>query len=273
MGKTLRLRRLFRRGRSIVVAIDHGSYWGYISGLENPREVVEKLSKTEVDAVAATPATISRVADALGDLAVVARMDSSVTVHDEDMEDDQLTCTVEQVVSMGADAAMIMCYVGGKRSSEQQRKLGMVASECYRYGLPLVVEALPAKVIDYHFNRKGAAGRNLADVITPEDIMVVSRVCAELGADAIKTYYIGTVEEYRRVVENACVPILVLGGPKTKTLKEFLTVVENAMEAGAKGIVVGRNVWQQKDPGKLVRALSAIVHEGKSAQEAEKFLD
>ncbi|MCD6509869.1 MAG: hypothetical protein J7L11_05740 [Thermoprotei archaeon] len=272
VGKKLRLRRLFPRGRSIVIAIDHGSYWGHISGLEDPIKVVKRISETDADAIAATPSTLIRVADAVGDLAIVARLDSSVTVYDEDMENDMLISTVEHAVSIGADAAMVMCYFGGARSSEQQRKLGMLATECTKFGLPLIVEALPAKVIDYHFKRRGARERSLTDFITLEDIMVVSRVSAELGADVIKTYYLGNVNEYRKVVENACVPILVLGGPKTKTTEEFLKAVKDAMEAGAKGIVVGRNVWQRENVKVILKALSAIVHEDKDVDYAKKIL-
>lgn len=272
IGKRLRFRRLFTHGRSIIVAIDHGSYWGYIAGLENPSRVVEKLSETCADAVAATPFTLKRVCDSMGNLAAVARIDSSVTVYD-DMENDMPITTVEHLVAMGVDAAMTMCYFGGGRSSEQQRKLGMLATECEKLGLPLIVEALPAKLIDYHFSREKARGKALTDFITLEDLLVVSRVSAELGADAIKTYYLGSVEEYKKVVENANIPILVLGGPKVKTFEEYLGLVKSAMDAGAKGVVVGRNVWQREDIKSVMKAVCAIVHEDKDVEYARRFLE
>lgn len=271
VGKRLRFRRIFPRGRSIVVAIDHGSYWGYIKGLEDTSRVVRRISETEADAIVATPFTLRRVCEDLGGLATVARIDSSVTVYD-DMERDMPVTTVEYAACMGVDAVMAMCYIGGKGSSRQQRKVGLLATECDRFGLPLIVEALPAKLIDYHFNR-GPHKRNLSDIITLNDLAVATRVSSELGADAVKTYYLGTVEEYRGVVENACVPILVLGGPKTKSFEEFLRLVRNAMDAGAKGIVVGRNVWQRENVKPVVKALSAIVHEDKNVEEAKKALE
>ncbi len=272
VGKRLRFRRLFTRGRSVIVAIDHGSYWGYITGLENPNRVVEKLSESCADAIAATPFTLKRVCDSMGNLAAVARVDSSVTVYD-DMENDMPITTVEHLVTMGVDAAMAMCYFGGLRSSEQQRKLAMLATECERFGLPLIVEALPAKLIDYHFNREKARGKALTDFITLKDLLVVSRVSAELGADAIKTYYLGSVDEYKRVVENARVPILVLGGPRVKTFEEYLELVRKAMDAGAKGVVVGRNVWQRENIKSAVNAICAIVHEDKDVEYARRLLD
>lgn len=271
IGKRLRFRRLFTHGRSVIVAIDHGSYWGYITGLENPSRVVEKLSETCADAISATPSTLRRVCNCMGNLAAVARIDSSVTVYD-DMEDDMPITTVEHLISMGVDAAMAMCYIGGVKSSEQQRKLGMLSTDCEKFGLPLIVEALPAKVIDYHFSREKARGKTLTDFITVEDILVVSRVCAELGADAIKTYYLGSVEDYKKVIENANVPILVLGGPRVKTFEEYLVLVKNAMDAGAKGVVVGRNVWQRENVKNIMRAICAIVHEDKDVEYAKKFL-
>lgn len=272
IGKRLRFRRLFPRGRSIIVAIDHGSYWGYIRGLENPSRVVRRISESEADAIAATPFTLERVYEDLGSLATVARIDSGVTVYD-DMERDMPVTTVEHVACMGVDAVMAMCYIGGVKSPEQQRKVGLLATECDRFGLPLIVEALPAKLIDYHFNRGEARSRKLSDIITLEDLAVAARVSSELGADAVKTYYLGSVEEYRLVVENSCVPILVLGGPKTKSFEEFLHLVRNAMDAGAKGIVVGRNIWQRENIKPAVKALSAIVHEDKDVKEARKALE
>lgn len=268
IGKKLRMRRLFRRGRAIIAAVDHGSYWGHISGLEKPVEVIGRLAETEVDGIAATPQVIARAADVLGDLAVVARVDSSVAVYDRDMEDDRPITTIEHIVRLGADGALAMLYLGGPRSSDQQEKIGRIATDCFRYGIPLIVEALPYGVVDYHFDRGTAREKPLASYISLRDLMAASRIAAELGADAVKTYFLGPVHEYRRVVENALVPILVLGGPRAETTRDFLEIVRMAMDAGAKGVVVGRNLWQQEDPSSLAKALSLIVHDDRGVEEA-----
>jgi fructose-bisphosphate aldolase/2-amino-3,7-dideoxy-D-threo-hept-6-ulosonate synthase len=74
------------------------------------------------------------------------------------------------------------------------------------------------------------------------------------------------------VVEGCPVPVVIAGGPKTETDMEFLQMIEGAIEAGARGVAIGRNVFQADDPTKMTRAISAIVHENKTAEEAIKIL-
>ncbi|MDQ1262869.1 MAG: fructose-bisphosphate aldolase / 2-amino-3,7-dideoxy-D-threo-hept-6-ulosonate synthase, partial [Euryarchaeota archaeon] len=110
----------------------------------------------------------------------------------------------------------------------------------------------------------------------PNDVEVVAhaaRAGAELGADIIKTNYTGDIDSFRRVVEGCPVPVVIAGGPKTETDMEFLQMIEGALQAGARGVAIGRNVFQHKDPVKMTMAIAAIVNKGKTADEAIKILD
>jgi fructose-bisphosphate aldolase/2-amino-3,7-dideoxy-D-threo-hept-6-ulosonate synthase len=112
-------------------------------------------------------------------------------------------------------------------------------------------------------------------IANPNDVEVVShaaRAGAELGADIIKTNYTGDIDSFRRVVDGCPVPVVIAGGPKTETDMEFLQMIDGAMQAGARGVAIGRNVFQHQDPVKMTMAIAAIVNKGKTAEEAIKIL-
>ena len=160
---------------------------------------------------------------------------------------------------MGADAVFVHINIGSGTESDQLSFLGCVSEHCDFWGMPLVAMMYPR-------------GKGIAN---PNDVEVVAhaaRAGAELGADIIKTNYTGNIETFRRVVEGCPVPVVVAGGPKTETDMQFLEMIEGAMKGGARGVAIGRNVFQADDPVKMTMALSAIVNQGKSAKEAIQIL-
>lgn len=260
-GKKIRISRFFRRGRALIIAIDHGLKFGPLPGLEDPVKVVRAAREGGADAILATPPVIEMVCDELGDLLVVARVDGGSTALGPDPTKDTIVYTVKEAVSVGADAVVAFGYVGTLSESEQLAKLAAVARECRELGVPLIAEMLPAEVIGHHVAGGGK-------VLKPESIAIAARVAWELRADAIKTYYTGNVESFSRIVEGCPVPILVLGGPAAPDFPSFLRQIEEAVKAGAMGAVIGRNAWQHPEPVKAIRALAAVVHESISASEA-----
>jgi class I fructose-bisphosphate aldolase len=128
-----------------------------------------------------------------------------------------------------------------------------VAGECLRANLPLVVEALPCP------------SERIPDPKAPEAMASAARIAFEHGADLVKSYY---TENFREVTDNCPVPVLIAGGPRMETAEETLQVVSDATQAGAAGVVFGRNIWQSGDTRGMIRALNAIIHEGRPAAEA-----
>lgn len=260
-GKKIRIARLSKRGKVLVVAIDHGVKAGPLKGIENPKKVVELAAAGGADAVMATPPVIEYLSNALAGLYVIARVDGGATTLGPNITNDEVLFSVEEAVSVGADAVVAFGYVGVQRENEHLRRLARIASECRRLGVPLIAEMLPAESLGYHFS--GGERR-----ITVEAIALAARVGWELGADAIKTYYTGDRESFKKVVEGCLIPVYVLGGPPVRDFQGFLKLIEDALSAGAQGAIVGRNVWQHPEPLKALKALSAVVHEGLSAEEA-----
>jgi DhnA family fructose-bisphosphate aldolase class Ia len=115
-------------------------------------------------------------------------------------------------------------------------------------------------------------GPNIQNGFDPEVVAHVARVGAELGADIIKTNYTGDPDSFRQVTNGCPVPVVIAGGPKAGNDREVLEMVKGAMEGGAIGVSIGRNAFQHDNPTSITRAISAIVKENVSVEEALKFL-
>jgi fructose-bisphosphate aldolase/2-amino-3,7-dideoxy-D-threo-hept-6-ulosonate synthase len=137
--------------------------------------------------------------------------------------------------------------------------LGDVACECDDYGMPLLAMMYPR-------------GPSIKNAHAAEVVAHAARLGAELGADIIKTNYTGDPETFETVTESCPVPVIIAGGPKAETSKDVLQMVKDSVNAGGAGLSIGRNVFQHSAPDKMVKALSAIVHDSASVADALKIL-
>jgi DhnA family fructose-bisphosphate aldolase class Ia len=266
IGKTLRLRRLLRKGRAVVVPMDHGLVAGPVPGIEDPVGLIKRIALSDADAVLLTPGLLEQVAGELGQLAVILRIDGATSAQ-KGGPMRQFT-SVAHAVEMGADAVIVNATIFGEHEGAELLKLGQVAEEARRWGMPLVAEMLSARMMANHldFTGKGAAllPENVAD-----DILVASRIGAEMGADIIKTRYSGDQESFRDIVTSTGRPVMVAGGPlRDASLRALLEMVDQCLSAGAEGVIFGRNVWQHPEPEAVLAALAAMVHDAASVEEA-----
>lgn len=264
-GKEIRLRRLFGRGRTVIVPMDHPVYFGPLPGVANPRRLVEDAASTPADAVLLTLATMERVAPVLGSLGTIARIDGTHTRLGSHLSEVDRFASVELAVASGADACVLNIYVGADNERELLRKLGTTAEACERWGLPLIGEMIPIGALQAHYSPDA---KRLTEEELTDQVALASRVGAEMGADIIKTNYTGSVESFRKVVEGATVPVVVAGGPCGDSEEGLLRMVEDCLAAGAAGVCIGRNVWQRSSRVELLRAICRIVHDGVPAAEA-----
>ena len=137
--------------------------------------------------------------------------------------------------------------------------LGKVAEECEVFGMPLLAMMYPR-------------GPKIQNEHAPEVVAHAARIGAELGADIIKTNYTGNIETFKTVIESCPVPVVIAGGPKCKSIQEVLQTTFDALKAGAAGLSIGRNVFQCENPTQIAKALSAIVHEDATCEQALKIL-
>jgi len=135
--------------------------------------------------------------------------------------------------------------------------LGMVSDECDEWNVPLLAMMYPR-------------GENIKNPYDPEIVAHVTRIGAEAGADIVKSVYTGDLESFRSVVKRCPVPIVIAGGPKSKTDADILEMCSNAIEAGAQGVTFGRNIFQHANPSSLVKALYEIIIDKKNYNEVLK---
>lgn len=271
VGKRIRLGRIFRDdGKTFVITMDHGVDLGPVKGLEDIKATVKKVLSGDYkpDAILMNPSMIRLCHEQIvGKLGVIARLDGTATIMGPDITNYRLFSSVEDALMCGADAVATMAFIGVERESENSEKIGKISQDCNRWGMPHFVESLPPEIVDYYFRPE--AKRQWAD---PEHIRFADRVAAELGADIVKSLYTGDPDTFKEVVKSCPVPVIVASGPGAGDPEGLLKIVEDVMQAGSKGVIMGRNVWGYKDPAAMIKAISKIVHEGENVENAIKMI-
>jgi DhnA family fructose-bisphosphate aldolase class Ia len=151
-----------------------------------------------------------------------------------------------------------MMYPWKANEPDSLANVARLAAECRKWGMPLLVETVPGGF---------EAGPEMR---TPEKIAAAARIGVEMGADFIKTFF--TTERFDVVTHNVPVPIVILGGEKAASERDLLESVKKAMDAGAKGVAIGRNIWQHAHPDRITAAIAAIVHGNATVEQALKEL-
>ena len=270
LGRERRMSRVLRHedGKGVVIAFDHGLFMGPLSGVERLDRTVASIIGGKPDALQCTPPVANLLREnflGCNSPALVARIDTSNMwrMHPKPKEGyRRLLYSVKDAVRAGADAAVCFLLIGYGTDDQEGNNIAdiaAVASECEDYGLPLVVEPI------------GIAPGYQA-VRDDELIKLAVRMGFEAGADLLKVDYTGNMESFRAAVECTPLPALVRGGPKTDSVEEAFQMAADAISAGARGVVFGRNVWQYREPAKMVMAYNEIVHGSGKAREAMKKL-
>lgn len=258
IGKKIRLERIFdkKTKNTIIVPMDHGVSVGPIEGLIDMPGIIDKVAQGGAQAVILHKGIAKNCFQ--GNTALIVHISGS-TIAGPDVNHKVLAASVEEALWLGADAVSIHVNIGSKQEPEMLKDLGIVAESCDKWGMPLLAMMYPrGEKIDSEHNVKW--------------VKMAARIGAELGVDIVKTNYTGRIESFKEVVEGCPVPVLIAGGPKMGGDKEILEMVYGAMKAEARGISIGRNVFQHKNPDKMVRALAKLVHEGKTVEEAMEEL-
>lgn len=255
--KEHRLRRLFNRdGKIVIVAFDHAAFMGNVEGLENPGRLIDRIVDTGVDSVLTTMGVARRFCGKFGHLGLILRVDGGSTIRSPIKGDLSLAFSVQDALRLGADAVACMGMIGFDEEPSSLQNLAVLSSQSEKWNMPLLAEMLVSV---------GDGGSP-----TVEDIEFAIRVGVELGADLIKAPYVEPAEEYKKSLEACYRPVVVLGGAKKDDEVALLENVAQAMDAGAKGVAIGRNIWQHAAPEKVCKALVAVVHEGASVSQALK---
>jgi fructose-bisphosphate aldolase/2-amino-3,7-dideoxy-D-threo-hept-6-ulosonate synthase len=251
IGKKIRLDRIMdkKSGKTVIIPMDHGLTVGPIDGLQDMKRAVNQVAEGGANAVLLHKGIIRAGYRGYGkDIGLIMHLSGS-TMLGPDPNDKVLVGDVLEAIKLGADAVSLHINIGSKTEPKQLKILGEIAKICEEWGMPLLTMIYP----------RGKKIKNQYDV---DVVKHAARLGAELGADIVKTNYTGSEETFREVVKGCPVPVVMAGGPKTKTEEEFCQMVFDSVNAGGAGAATGRNVFQHKNTVKMIKVLSGIVHEG-----------
>jgi len=254
MSKADQLKHFFQDdGKAVILPIDHGTAIP-VPGLD-PGKII-KAVKSNVDGFVVNLGVAQAFRKELSGKGVCLRID----VYKPDIpEGAYKVYGPDEAEEVGAQAMMHMLYPGHPNETAISLDCAEALAEGLNAEIPSMVESLPV-------------GLGKTEDYTVEKIGFAVRQAAEMGADIVKTAYPtgATVDEFKAIIDACFVPVIVLGGAAMGDDKALLAMVKNAMDAGAAGIAVGRNVWQHKSPKSITKKLHAIVHDGASVDKAMK---
>ena len=254
-GLKNRLARIFnpKTGRTVMLAFDHGYFQGPTTGLERMDLSIAPLA-AETDVLMCTRGALRAVIPPETDRPVVLRCSGGNSVLTE-LSNELVSVEIEDAIRLGAAAMAAQIYIGAPYEHQSIRNVVTLVDAGLRYGIPTMAVT--------------GVGKDMAR--DARYFGLATRIAAELGAQFVKSYYVP--EGFERVVLGCPVPIVIAGGKKLPE-RDALEMAWRAIDAGAAGVDMGRNVFQSTHPKAMLRALAAIVHGGENAERAHAlFLD
>jgi len=251
-GMKNRLSRIMnpKTGRCVMFAVDHGYFQGPTSGLRDLGATVNPLLPY-ADALMITRGALKNWIPAEMDKPVVLRVSAGQSILKE-LSNEIIMTSIQDAIRVNASSITCSVYVGSEHEQQTIGNLARIVNEGEDYGIPVLAVT--------------AVGKDM--VRDSRYLGLACRICVEVGAHMVKTYY---CDNFQEVVE-ACgnVPVVIAGGKKIEE-KAALEMAFNAIRDGASGVDMGRNIFQSDNPIGMVKAVRAIVHEGISVEEAYKI--
>jgi putative autoinducer-2 (AI-2) aldolase len=249
-GLKNRLARTFnpQSGRTVMLAVDHGYIAGPTSGLERIDLSIVPLLPS-CDALFCTRGILRSVIPAESHKPMVLRASGGANVLREDMSDEEIGMDMEDAVRLNAAGVGIQVYIGGEFETRNVHNMTKLVDAGIRAGMPVMGIT--------------AVGKNMKR--DAQYFRLACRIIAELGATYVKTYYVD--EGFETVTSSCPVPIVMAGGKKLPEL-DALTMAHNAVQQGAAGVDMGRNIFQSDAPKAMIAAVAAVVHQNMKPKEA-----
>ena len=248
-GMKNRLARIFNpnSGRTVMLAIDHGYFQGPTTGLERVDINIVPLIPY-CDALFCTRGILRTTIPAASQKPMVLRASGGPSILKE-LSNEEIAMDMEDAVRLNAAGVGIQVFIGGEFETRSVHNMTRLVDLGLRYGIPIMGVT--------------AVGKDMAR--DAKYFRLACRICAELGAHMVKTYYVP--DGFSTVTASCPVPIVMAGGKKLAEL-EALTMAYRAVQEGASGVDMGRNIFQSDAPTAMVQAISKVVHENMKPEEA-----
>lgn len=243
-------------GKSMLLAYDQGFEHGPSTDFNeknvDPSYVIEIAKKGQFNGIILHKGIAEKYYD--GSIPLILKLNGKTNLTKSEPISRQV-CSVEHALSLGASAVGYTIYIGSAFEHEMLAEFGKIQEEAHAKGIAAIAWVYP----------RGSAIQNDT---TKEIVSYAARVALELGADAVKIKYTGDPASFSWAIKSAGkVRVFMSGGPKAPTEEAFLQQVRGAMDAGATGLAVGRNVWQHEEPLKMASMLREIIFRNRKVEE------
>jgi putative autoinducer-2 (AI-2) aldolase len=238
--------------RCVMLAVDHGYFLGPTERLEVPSNTIKPLL-SYADSLMLTRGILRTSVNPNNGIPIVLRVSGGSSIVGEDLSNETITTSVEEAIRLNASCLAISIFVGSKYEYQTLSNLAKLVNQGERYGIPVLAVT--------------AVGKEMAR--DARYLSLACRIAAELGAHIVKTYY---CENFERVIEGCPIPVIIAGGKKLPQEADALELAYNAVQHGAAGVDMGRNIWQSDYPVEMIKAVRAIVHENLNVNEAYNIL-
>ncbi len=239
-------------GRTLMLAVDHGFFMGPTTGLEDLGKTVNPLLPY-ADTVMLTRGALRNWIPPETDTPIVLRVSGGTSIL-KDLDSEGITVSFEDALRLNVSGVAISIFVGEDNQEETLLNLSKLVDKAHKYGVPVLAVTAVGKDMDRD----------------KRYLKLCCRIAAELGAHFIKTYY---CDGFSEIIDTTPVPVVIAGGKKIPE-KEALRKAKNALDEGAVGVDMGRNIFQSEAPVAMIRAVRSLIHEDFSVNEAhEKFQD
>jgi len=236
--------------RTVMLAVDHGYFLGPTSGLERiDLNIVPLLAYANT--LMCTRGVLRSMIPPTFNKGVVLRASGGPSILKE-LSNEEIAVDIEDALRLNAAAVAVQVFIGGEYETKSIHNMTRLVDMGNRYGVPVLGVT--------------AVGKDMAR--DAKYMRLATRICAELGAAYVKTYYVD--EGFDTVTASCPVPIVIAGGKKMPEL-DALTMAYNAVQQGASGVDMGRNIFQSDAPAAMIQAVGKIVHENATPEEALDF--
>lgn len=247
-GMKNRLSRIIqpRTGRTVMLAVDHGYFLGPTSGLEEPKKAIQPLTPY-ADSLMLTRGILRSCIDPGAAPPIVLRVSGGTSILKE-LSNEGIITSVEDAVRLNAAGMALSIFVGGDFEKQTLMSLAELVDQGAKYGMPVLAVT--------------AVGKEMAR--DARYLGLSCRIAAELGAHFVKTYH---CENFESVVKSCPVPVVIAGGKKIDEL-DALKLSYSAVQDGAMGVDMGRNIFQSDNPVAMIQAVRAVVHDNATPEQA-----
>lgn len=254
-GLKNRLARFIRPdGKTVMLAVDHGYFQGPVSGIENASATISPLLEY-ADALMPTRGVLRTSVSAMTDTPIILRVSGGTSLAADDLSNEGIMTSMKDAVRLNVCGVALSVFVGSAHERESLLNLGRLVDDGHKYGMPVLAVT--------------AVGRDMAR--DAKYLGMACRIAAEIGACVVKTYYCET--DFDKVVNGCPVPVVIAGGRQMDTEMDAFEMTYNAIQNGAVGVDMGRNIWKNTHPVAMIKAVRAIVHDGFTPSDAQSLYE